>query len=277
MKKKILILGSVGLVFIIVGIILAVKLLKPTDQPPVVIDPTEELSIPRGITLTGTVLSWDKVENATEYGVYVNDKEYLTNECSFDLNGKANERDKIKVVAKANGYFDSKYSIEKIYITIINKEEITSMSTNVASYMSKIGYDDTTIEQVGKAIENVCVALFKEGLVSSDVENILTTVDDIVNTLETTVVNTPSELVKVVTDELNKLVDLNINGYTITVAVKEISLFIVDTFLNEISLYKENLNVIYPNQLVNGLSEEDIYELLANLKEYLENISSRDL
>ena len=108
MKKKILILGSVGLVFIIVGIILAVKLLKPTDQPPVVIDPTEELSIPRGITLTGTVLSWDKVDNATEYGVYVNDKEYLTNECSFDLNGKANERDKIKVVAKANGYFDSK-------------------------------------------------------------------------------------------------------------------------------------------------------------------------
>ena len=277
MKKKILILGSVGLVFIIVGIILAVKLLKPTDQPPVVIDPTEELSIPRGITLTGTVLSWDKVENATEYGVYVNDKEYLTNECSIDLNGKANERDKIKVVAKANGYFDSKYSIEKIYITIINKEEITSMSTNVATYMSEIGYDDTTIEQVGKAIENVCVALFKEGLVSSDVENILTTVDDIVNTLETTVVNTPSELVKVVTDELNKLVDLNINGYTITVAVKEISLFIVDTFLNEISLYKENLNVIYPNQLVNGLSEEDIYELLANLKEYLENISSRDL
>ena len=279
MKKKILILGSIGILLLVTGIIIGVKLLNQSDNPnpPVVIDPTEELSVPRGITLNGTVLSWDKVENATEYAVYVNDKEYLTNECSIDLNSKANERDKVKVVAKANGYFDSKYSIEKIYITIINKEEITSMSTNVATYMSEIGYDDTTIEQVGKAIENVCVALFKEGLVGSDVENILTTVDDIVNTLENAVVNTPSELVKVVTDELNKLVDLNISGYAITVAVKEIALFTVDTILGEMDSYKENLTVIYPNVNVNGFSEEDIYELLSNLKDYLENMSSRDL
>ena len=67
------------------------------------------------------MLSWDSVENATEYVVYVNDKEYTTTECSIDLNGKANERDILKVVARGKAYIDSKSSIEKVYITVVDK------------------------------------------------------------------------------------------------------------------------------------------------------------
>ena len=280
MKKKFIILGSIAAVLVVAGIILAVALLKPNEQPPVVEEPTVQLETPRGITLTGKVLSWDSVENATEYVVYVNDKEYITTECSFDLTGKANERDIIKVVARAKGYIDSKFSIEKIFITVIDKQEITSMSTTISDYISKIGFTDQQIEEVAVAIENVCVALFKEGLVAEDVNKIVTTVDSVVTSLESLNdknIENASEFVEALTNEVNKLVDLNISSFALTVAVKEVVSFVVDITLDEITESKQNMSLIVTTKPVFGKTKEDVIDLLTNVKEYLDNISNRDL
>lgn len=276
MKKKIIIFGSIAAVLVVAGIIFTVALLKPNEQPPAGEDPTVELAVPRGVTLNGTVLSWDAVENATEYIVYVNDKEYTTNDCSFDLDGKANERDKIKVVAKAEGYLNSKFSIEKIYITVVDHKEVTSMATNLSNYISEIGYDDKTLEQIAPAIENVCVALFKEGLVAQDIENIVTTLDSVVNNLEELDVETPQELLEVVTTEVNKLVDLNIPSYALTVALKEVASFVVDITLEEVNVGKQNMCLVVGMPSY-GMTQEEVIELLINLNDYLDNIKNRDL
>ena len=278
MKKKFIILGSIAAVLIVAGIILTVVLLKPKDTPPVEdpVEPTVQLEVPRGITLNGSVLSWDSVENATEYVVYVNDKEYTTTECSIDLNGKANERDILKVVARGKAYIDSKSSIEKVYITVVDKVEVTSMATNLSNYISNIGYDDTTLEQIAPAIENVCVALYKEGLVASDVENIVTTLDSVVDGLGNIDAENPSELVEKVAAEVAKLESLNISSYALTVALKEVANFAVDVALEDMGVSKQNVCLVvkYP---VQGMTEEDVKELLVNLNDYLDNIKNRDL
>ena len=90
-KRLIIIISSVVVVLAAAGIILGVSLSnRPTPPtPPGPNEPTEQLFVPRGLELNGTVLSWDGVENATEYVVKVGDTEYTTSECSIDLKDKA--------------------------------------------------------------------------------------------------------------------------------------------------------------------------------------------
>ena len=145
-KKLIIILCSIFVVLVITGIILGIVLINKNKQNnnnnnnEPVIPPVEktQLFVPRGVTLTGTILSWDAVENATSYIVNVGDKTYETTECSIDLSGKANERDVLSVIAKANGYNNSAKSIEKIYITLIDNTIVGSMSSKIENYLSKV-------------------------------------------------------------------------------------------------------------------------------------------
>ena len=284
MKKKFILLGSIITVLLVAGIILAVVLLKPDDNSnnngdqPNLGNPTVQLEVPRGITLDGKVLSWDKVENATGYIVYVGDKTFETAECSIDLNGKANERDVLTVVAKAEGFINSEKSITKIYITVIDKQEVATMGTKVTDYMSKLGFTSEAIKEVSGAVENVCTSLYKEGLLASDVENIVNTVDSVVENLgNLNSVENVSDYVEAVTTELGKLVEINVSSFAITSAIKEVFSFVIDTVLENVEGPKQNLCLVVKINPLYGLTEEDAIKLLVNLKEYLDNISNRDL
>ena len=150
------------------------------------------------------------------------------------------------------------------------------MATNLSNYISGIGYDDKTMEQIAPAIENVCVALYKEGLVASDVGNIVTTLDSVVDGLGNIDAENPSELVESIAAEVAKLSDLNISSYALTIALKEVASFAVDVALEDMGVSKQNVCLVVTNP-VYGMAEEDVKELLINLNEYLDNIKNRDL
>lgn len=62
-----------------------------------------QLTAPAKLQITDDILSWDKVENAEDYGVYTDGIEYLTAECRFDLSGfDQTQIYKIEVVAYCN-------------------------------------------------------------------------------------------------------------------------------------------------------------------------------
>lgn len=78
-----------------------------------------KLATPQNVTANGTTVSWDAVQNATNYDVYADDTVLLgsvTSQQSVDLttlSGWANLTDGnhiIKIVAKADGYIDSEKS-----------------------------------------------------------------------------------------------------------------------------------------------------------------------
>lgn len=280
MKKKLMIIiCAVIVAAATTGIILGITLNKKDDlppEPPVIDTSKGELSVPRGLTLNNTILSWDNVQNATEYTVCVNDVEYSTNECSIDLNGKATERAKLSVFAKANGYANSKKSIEKLYITVIDEIEIASMNDEVTNLLAPLvnGDSNKAKEMFGENINNVAVALYKEGLVTKDVEKIVTTMDDISSSVSNFVPNentNASEYVELMTNQISKIIDLEINSYATAVAIKELSLLVVNTInsndvQNKKLLYKPTLKV-----------EFNKYDVMTIVGEYLENMPNRDL
>lgn len=46
-----------------------------------------QLSAPAKLQITDDILTWEKVENAEDYGVYTDGIEHITAECRFDLSG----------------------------------------------------------------------------------------------------------------------------------------------------------------------------------------------
>lgn len=274
-KKLIIIVSSVLVVLATAGIILGVTLSnRNKDNTPEPDISKGELSVPRGLVLTGTVLSWDQVDNATSYVVYVGDEPFETTECSLDLSGKAKERDVLCVTSVAAGYKTSNKSIEKVFITTIDEEEVSSMSSTVTDFMSEVlGDSKLAVElKYGDLIETVTTSLYKEGLVTSDIEQIVTTIDDVANSIaefdpdENT---TQGDYVKLVTDQVSKLLDLNVSSYATVVAIKEIVVLTTDT-LNPFPSYKKMLFRV----------EEYVspqLQILIKLGEYFESMSNRDI
>ena len=277
-KRLIIIISSVVVVLAAAGIILGVSLSnRPTPPtPPGPNEPTEQLFVPRGLELNGTVLSWDGVENATEYVVKVGDTEYTTSECSIDLKDKAKERDILSVKAKAEGFITSKKSIDKIYISVINQEEVKGMSNKVLEFVAEKsgGTVDEITEMFGDALNTISEKLYKEGLVTKDIENVVTTVDDVITSIENFEPSDDakvSEYVEVITNQVSKLVDLEISTYAVTLAIKEVCLFAIEVNTDGAVSGKKNLvrvdTEIYPN--------EEVY--VQKLYDYLEKMSNRDI
>ena len=119
MKKKGLIIGIIAAAAaIVIGVlILCICLAGGKDSE-------KQLATPTNVVINGTVLSWDAVENATHYVVYINATEEKVTETSFDLSGKAQLNDVICVKATADGYKDSNKSAGLIY----NPEGLTQLS-----------------------------------------------------------------------------------------------------------------------------------------------------
>lgn len=84
MKKKGLIIGIIAAAAaIVIGVLILCICLAGGKES------EKQLATPTNVVINGTVLSWDAVENATHYVVYINATEEKVTETSFDLSGKA--------------------------------------------------------------------------------------------------------------------------------------------------------------------------------------------
>ncbi len=271
MKKKIIIIVC-SIAVVIAAITTTILLINKPDQniPPTILPKGEvKLSQPRGLALNGTIFSWDAVENASEYIVYVGNQVFTIKENSIDLNGKANERDKLSVVAVGyDTYCDSVKSIEKVYITRVDQVQVDAMNNEVIKYMATIIGESTEVVAgtYKEAINKVTTALYKEGLVDNDIKNIVTTIDEVTNSLNnfTPDKNTKaSDYVELITNQVSKVIDLNIPSYATVVAIKEIAVLATKSLTVQSSSIMKlaNTNYIFEEKLI----------------QYLETLSNRDL
>ncbi|MBN2504318.1 MAG: hypothetical protein JXB20_03135 [Bacilli bacterium] len=88
------------------------------NSNPVDVDITEFVEMPTNLSIEGTVLSWDEVEGAKGYVIYVNEiEEDTVNENSYDFSSLAGEKLIFRVQAKASrGFKDSPLSASIAYV-----------------------------------------------------------------------------------------------------------------------------------------------------------------
>lgn len=260
MKKKnkiILISSIVGVLLIALALVLILTNKKVDDDYN---NGTEELYTPKGVKLEGTVLSWEQVEKATRYIVYVNEDEHFTENTSLDLKKIAKERDDLSVVAIASGYKNSKHSIVKKYITVLNQEEINKMSNTLESYLANQTSQQLD-ENVKSTINNIATTFYKEGLQASDITQICNWFDNLNKEIEdfSEQVNpNVGDYVEIITNQISTFVDLNVTSFAATYTLKEVALLYL------------NLEQGYKKLSTEKSMEEKLYD-------YLNTIDNRDL
>jgi len=240
-----------------------------------------QLSAPSGLVIVGTTLSWEPVANATSYVVYIEGVAHETAKCSMNLEGKAENEDKVYVVAKANGYIDSEKSVEKVYIFVIDEAEVSSINNKLTEYISSLNQSGVESEKMNAAIQNVAEQLYKEGLKTSDVEQIISTVDEIKNDIIE--FNNQgkdldaSQYVEFVSQQVSKIAALDLSAYAVTYAAKEVALLSVDMIIE--SYEEENIRYSKKSYVKVHHTPEYVDELetLKKLRTYLAEITVIDV
>ena len=176
-KKKLIILISSISIFVIASIVTTILLVKHfnsdnnDDNNNVEEKALITLQKPLNLRIDGYQLSWNKVDNASGYLVYVGKNEYKTDINSIDLSEKVNERDIISVKALGEGnYGNSVKSIELIFINMINEEEVNLMTKTISSFIKTNinGFDETNLK-----IEEAALKLYCVGVTNNDLCNVI--------------------------------------------------------------------------------------------------------
>ena len=222
-KKKLIILISCISAFVIASIVTTVLLVKHfnkdnnNDNTDVEEKTLITLQKPLNLKIDGYQVSWNKVENASEYLVYVGKNEYKTDTNSIDLSNKVNERDIISVKALGKGnYSNSVKSIELIFINKINEEEVNLMTNTISSFIktSVVGLDVTTLK-----IKDVASKLYCVGVTNNDLL-------DVIAKLSTAIQNNRNIINKEKIQVFNKIInnifdtlDISMNEYALVNSV----------------------------------------------------------
>ena len=218
-KKKLIILISCISAFVIASIVTTVLLVKHfnkdnnNDNTDVEEKTLITLQKPLNLKIDGYQVSWNKVENASEYLVYVGKNEYKTDTNSIDLRGKVNERDIISVKALGkDNYSNSVKSIELIFINKINEEEVNLMTNTISSFIktSVVGLDVNTLK-----IKDVASKLYCVGVTNNDLS-------DVIVKLSTAIQNNRNIINKEKIQVFNKIInnifdtlDISMNEYAL--------------------------------------------------------------
>ncbi len=123
------------------------------NSDPVDIDVTEFVDTPTNLEINGNVLSWDEVEGAQGYIVYVNDVEEETVRTnSFDFSSLEGDHLVFRVQAKASrGFNDSALSVSIAYVE--NKDaEVLAMNVVLAENSLALIADGLAEELVNKGM-----------------------------------------------------------------------------------------------------------------------------
>jgi hypothetical protein len=111
------------------------------------LDFDEQIAAPTNLVISGEVLSWDEVADASGYYVFIDDEKVDTvRDNSFDFSREDGDRLIFTVVTKApRGMQDSVHSVSVAYIK--NKtQEVASMKTAVAT--SPLAFGDEFAEEL---------------------------------------------------------------------------------------------------------------------------------
>lgn len=253
-KKKLIILISSISAFILASVVTTILLVNhfknnnSDDGGEVVQTELITLQKPLNLKIDEYTLSWDKVENASSYMIYIGKNEYVVNTNSIDLNGRVNERDivSVKSIGK-DKYKDSVKSIELIFIHDKVEEEITLIEQSLSNFLIHNFNDiDTSVF----SLNEIAGKLFKVGVTHNDIEQVIFNINVSIENNKNIVNKEKISVFENILDNFFNIMDLDMNEYAL-----------VNSLINLYSIYFEGC---YKN---NGIHLE-IEELQTN---YFEN------
>lgn len=236
MKKLKIIIPIIVIVLITAVILLVVIKTKPTDEK-VTITPkaTYTLSKPVNLSMEGDTLTWDEVDNASSYIVYIGDKSYEVSTNQFDLQGIILENDIIYVKAIGiNQYLNSANSVKLVYHQDSENEDIINIQNILELFIKNI-FD------IEVNLSNEALHLYLNGLSSSDVSMLA----EVIQSLVEENINLYNKLDKI--NNFQKILQ-NIEDYLNLDMLQYNKAF---GFLNILKLYL-SYRIIYPIDKVNN-------------------------
>ena len=159
------------------------------------IDLNEFINSPTNLSISGKTLSWDEVENADGYLVYVDgEEEDSVNTNGFDFSGLTGENLIVQVKTKApRGMQDSGVSASIAYVanpTI----EIYAINSAYSAMISSLS-DNNLVELPFSLPEGFPEELVRKGMIGSEFETIMTSLVSLqTNIVTTTTVNDQFDL-----------------------------------------------------------------------------------
>ena len=272
MKKKILMLVF-ALVLLVGGIVTLVVLLPDDktndDETPIDEVDLEQLDKPLNLQIDGFSLSWDQVDNASSYMVYVDQNEYLVDSNYYDLRNIVKEGSTISVKAiGSDNYKNSMKSLELIFRSIINNDEILVIKQDLTTVINK--YLEVTTD-ISNLVEQTAKLMYLNGLSSSDTKIILKEIDSLLKSNHDIVKIDKLSCINKILDNLIKIINYDINEYaTISGLFSFFELFC--------NVYKEN-NTKLQIELFDTeyFDKKEILSNFDSLAKYLNSLKTFDI
>ncbi len=261
MKKKLIVLISSIVVFIAGLTTILVLILddnKPVDNPKIVESDLLRLEKPRNIVFQDYQLSWNPVNNAKNYLVYINKNEYIVNTNTFDMTNLVSNYDRVAVKTIGyDNYQDSVKSIELVFINGINDEEIDKINNSLKTFVKSEELD-----------LNYATSLYEIGLKSTDVDKIINCLSSLIENNQKLGNYQKNDILNKIIADLVKISHLGINEFAV---VKGISL-IYNLYLKNIGHSEINTNLYYEKE---ELVEN--YQLISNKIDSISYLAYQDL
>ena len=280
-KKKLIILISSISAFVIASIVTTILLVKHfnsdnnDDNNNVEEKALITLQKPLNLRIDGYQLSWNKVDNASGYLVYVGKNEYKTDVNSIDLSEKVNERDIISVKALGEGnYGNSVKSIELIFINMINEEEVNLMTKTISSFIKTNinGFDETNLK-----IEEAALKLYCVGVTNNDLCNVIIKLSSAIQNNRNIINKEKMQVFNKILNNVFETLDIPMNEYALVNSIISLySLYFEGCYKNNgLHMQFEELNTKYYNGDKAIENYEYIFSYLNELTAFsLQNFSS---
>lgn len=271
MKKKILMILSC-LVLLIGGTISLVIILKddkPLDEKPITEVEVYQLKRPLNLKFEGYTFSWDQVENADSYMVYIDEMEYIVSSNFYDLSQTVKEGSVISVKALGkNQYKNSVKSLEMIFRTVIDDNEVSIIKTYLRNLLNKYLFISDNFEN---KLDIIAKRIYLNGITSDNAKKIFKEIDLLLEQNQKIVkfdkINTIIDII----DYLSNILSLNINEYGTVVTLFSFGELFCDVYKNNQSkLHLQLFDTKY-------FSDGSIISNMDALESYLMTLSSFDL
>lgn len=283
MKKKIIIIIVSCFLLLSIGSVSLVLLLNDDDSTnennEIIEKELEKLSKPLNLVIDQYSLTWNKVENAEEYLINVDNLQYFSKSNNFDLTDKVNENSIISVVALGNDKFDD--SVKSVEIVFRNQKDETQINQIYLELNDLLNKHFVIKNNIQESVYNIAERIYMRGLTSSDacllmheIDSMLENVDKLSN------FNKINNLQMLFLDMVD-ILSLDVNEYALVsglvyffeayskVASENEKINLNTSFTTEyydLSLYQTNFQTIH--QKLSSLKEFDIQNVTSLLHYY---------
>ena len=213
MKKKILIIVSCLILLVSGSVLLAVLLKddKPMDDEPIIETNLIQLKKPLNLKFDDFNFSWDVVENASSYMVYIDEMEYEVFSNSYDLTSTVSEGSVISVKALGKDqYKNSVKSLELIFRSVVDEEEVEKISECLHQTLDKYLIITTDLSD---KLSTISEKIYLSGMTCENLKKILLEIDSLLEKNQEIIKFNKIEILKNLFSDLINIINLEMNEY----------------------------------------------------------------